>query len=233
MYIMLLQEFINTTVPILFLWNSECKSYISNSYNQIFTKEILLKNILGKFTFPITVLWIGRDWSDKYEYWHSYNHYIYKDDLPDYTSIGCLAQIENIEEFSDNSLRLSITTRGRVKISDIHTNSVGIYCGKYKPYDDLPVEDQEKEQILNIIEKIKEKLLVLKKLKPDLIEELEFPVYLRSKTLSEYASEFSLNIINVYKRYNYNEISVFFITQNVSLRLQNILLQLQLSIEQY
>ena len=92
------------------------------------------------------------------ESWHASGSRVYRFHLPNFTSIGCLAQIENIEEFTDGSLKISITTKERVKVFDVISHSDNMYYAKYNTYDDLPIKDEDQKQTLNIIDEIKEKL---------------------------------------------------------------------------
>lgn len=72
---------------------------------------------------------------------------------------------------------------------------------------------------------------MLKGLVPDKVGELEFPVKLSSRSIEEYASIFSLRAISTYRDHNMNYVHELFVTQNVVLRLQGILLKLDLLIE--
>ena len=217
------------SLPVLFLYNVDYNSYIPNSYSQVFTKEVLLKDKLSKQKFPIEVLWVDKnlvvdDGKDS-------NCSIDLKDLAHFSSVGCLAKIERIEEFLDNSLRLNIATQERIKIYDITLNQEGLYYGKYVSYAVLPIKGQEKEQVLGIIEEIKAKYVTLKSLKPERVGDLEFPVKLNSQTIEEYASLFSLDAICLFKDHNTDYVHELFVTQNVVLRLQGILLKIVLLIE--
>ena len=118
-----------------------------------------------------------------------------------------------------------------MRITDIALRSDGFYYGRYEPYDDLPPTAPEKEKVINIIEEIKEKYGVLKGLEPDRVAELEFPVKLCSQSIEEYASLFSLRAISIYVKHSMDYVHELFVTQNVVLRLQGILLKIVLLIE--
>ena len=230
-------------LPILFIWDKSYGAYIPNTYSQIFFSSIFLKNTIEYIDFPKNILWVGRYWTEYSDSRFKDIYYIRDEELQKSNIIGTLASIEEVMEVTGlentgagierNLLRFSINTSKRVCISDIEVGPGGFYYGKYEPYEDLPITEQEKERVLDIIEQIKEKYVILKDLSPEKLEELVFPVKLSSHTIEEYASIFSLKTITIYKDYNMDYAHKLFVTQNVVLRLQGILLQLDLLIEKY
>lgn len=232
---------INAKLPILFLWNKSYGAYFPNTYCQVSFNRAMLKNKPTYDKFPSTFLWVGRTWTEYNDSWFRTIRYIREEELQSSNLIGTLVYLENAEEIIDvedkgvggklNLLRLSLTTKKRVRISDISSAPDGFYYGRYEPYEDLPLTEQEKGQALNIIEEIKEKYITLKNLKPEAVEELGFLIHLKSQAIEEYASNFSLDSINIYKEHDINYLHELFTTQNVVLRLQGILLQLDLLIE--
>lgn len=231
---------INAKLPILFLWNKSYGAYFPNTYCQVSFSRAMLKNKPTYDKFPSTFLWVGRTWTEYNDSWFRTIRYIREEELQSSNIIGTLVYLENAEEIIDvedagtgrefNLLRLSLTTKERVRISDISSAPDGFYYGRYETYDDLPMTEQEKVQALNIIEEIKEKYVALKLLKPEAVQELEFLIQLQSQTIEEYVSSFSLDSINIYKEHDINYLHELFTTQSVVLRLQGILLQLDLLI---
>ncbi len=226
----------NESLPVLFLYNEGYRLNIPNSYSQVFTKEMLIKNKLTttKFTVPIKVLWVGKNLAinvkDKEQ-----NSTIELDlkDLSNFSEIGYLGEIEKAEEFLGERLRLSINTYERVIIHSLASSEEGLYYGQYVPYPapEHNLSEQEQEEALSLIEEIKEKFVTLKSLSPEKVGELEFPVRLKSQTIEEYASIFSSDATSILTVYNIVDQQELFATENIVWRLQGILTKLNVLID--
>ena len=219
------------SLPVLFVYNEGYRLDTPNSYRQVFTKGTTLKGTLNKFTVPRKILWVGKNLSvnDKDKEVNSFILLVPKE-MSDYTSTSYLAQIEKVEEFSGERLRLSITTYERVLIHKLTSSEEGLYYGQYAAYTDLNLTEQEQAQALSIIEEIKEKVVTLKSLRPGEEGELEFPVKLESQTIEEYASIFSWDATSIFTDHNIDDQREFFTTENVVGRLQWILRKLDVLI---
>ena len=219
------------SLPVLFLYNEDYRLDIPNSYRQVFTKETTLKDKLSKFTIPLKVLWVGKNLSvNDNDQEKNSSIVLGQKDISDYASTGYLAQIEKVEEFSGERLRLSITTYERVLIHKLTSSEEGLYYGQYVPYPTPILTKQEQEEALSIIEEIKEKFVTLKSLRPERVGELELPVKLKSQTIEEYASIFSWDATSIFTDHNIDDQREVFTTENVVGRLQWILRKLDVLI---